>query len=116
MDNAAADTNMGVVHFVVWSTMLDDETTAHVELHIPIQDIRRIAHKPMKWLHYVAWAITGVSGQIYLETGLLVDENAVLLSAGQRYLFVGEGECFLFYQDEVSDSTKLQCVLLWMCT
>ena len=44
-------------------------------LVIPTVDIQRLTLKPIKWLHYVAWAILGVDGRVSSTPGGVAEED-----------------------------------------
>ena len=44
-------------------------------LVIPVVDIQRLTLKPIKWLHYVAWAILGMDGHVSSIPGGVAEED-----------------------------------------
>lgn len=65
-------------------------------LSIPLQDIRRLSLRPLKWLHFAAFTVLGAKGNLS-ETagGDTVDyENVTVgdLAEDKKYYFTPEGK------------------------
>jgi hypothetical protein len=79
------------VFLVVWHITSATEGEISVQLKIPLEDIERLTTSPLKWLHYVAWAITGLEGYLSNAAGeegsRIVNTNAAVTS-GQFFFYV----------------------------
>ncbi|KDQ08051.1 hypothetical protein BOTBODRAFT_586308 [Botryobasidium botryosum FD-172 SS1] len=77
-------------------------------LSVPLADIRRLCHRPLKWLRFVAYAICGAEGTISLAGGGLVDyEDTLPQSQGGDYCYTPEGDCHFVDPGVTDERTSL---------
>ncbi|KDQ16152.1 hypothetical protein BOTBODRAFT_173423 [Botryobasidium botryosum FD-172 SS1] len=72
-------------------------------LSIPFADVRRLCHRPLKWLRFVSYTICGAEGNISMTPGGdTVDYDDTLIEAGDFY-YKPQGSCHFVDPGVVSD-------------
>jgi hypothetical protein len=61
-------------------------------LSIPVADCNRFSLRPLKWLHFLGYAIYGRIGDIHTRLGGRPVNYQLAVHAGARYFFISEGK------------------------
>ena len=63
-----------------------------IALTIPVEDIKRLTLRPLKWIRFVAFAVIGARGHLYTSLeGELVDYKTGFDSLADDYYYVSRG-------------------------
>jgi hypothetical protein len=61
-------------------------------LKIPVADVSRLSLKPLKWLHYISFAISGAKGDLSTSPGGSVVNYEYITLHPQDYYFTKDGD------------------------